>query len=137
MHFCPGIVAVMQRKKFFLLYIMKKTITNKIVKILLNIYYQNSNIALYQIALIQHMKGVQVMKNYIYDFESETEKRISFFQRENNCVISIYEENGVFFMNVLFLDSLHIVQDIELSKTSDNKYKLINAMRAFFKGSDK
>ena len=77
------------------------------------------------------------MKNYIYDFESETEKRISFFQRENNCVISIYEENGVFFMNVLFLDSLHIVQDIELSKTSDNKYKLINAMRAFFKGSDK
>ena len=127
----------MQRKKFFLLYIMKKTITNKIVKILLNIYYQNSNIALYQIALIQHMKGVQVMKNYIYDFESETEKRISFFQRENNCVISIYEENGVFFMNVLFLDSLHIVQDIELSKTSDNKYKLINAMRAFFKGSDK
>ncbi len=77
------------------------------------------------------------MKNYIYEFENETAKRISFFQRENNCDISVYEENGVFFMNVLFLDPLHIVQDIELSKASDNKYKLISAMRAFFKGSDK
>lgn len=68
----------------------------------------------------------------INDFDTEVQKRIKFFEKENACVLLLTEDQNTYFMNVYYLDG-KTVENVTLCGVDENKAALMNAIRRYFK----
>ena len=69
---------------------------------------------------------------FITEFDKVIENRIKFLEARYKCVISVYEQDGKFYMNVGYVPSYHIDEAVELTDCSDTKYAMASAMREHF-----
>ena len=65
--------------------------------------------------------------------DKEVSNRIQFFQKQHDCVIAVCENNGKYFMQVLFVMTGKIEQDIYLCEAGGTKYKMLIAMGDYFR----
>lgn len=69
----------------------------------------------------------------ITGFDKEVERQIRFLQSEYNCIVIISERDAIYYMDVCFIATGEIKHGIELCGADTNKYKLMLAMRNYFK----
>lgn len=66
------------------------------------------------------------------DLCKEVNSRIAFHERENNCIISIFEDDEFTYMSVIAKDFSYAHGNIKLCKKDASKYALCHAIREYF-----
>jgi hypothetical protein len=67
--------------------------------------------------------------------DKEVEKCIRFWEKQSKSIILVTEEDGWYYMTVMYPGTNKVIDGISLCETRDNKCNLMMAIRRFFKGN--